>query len=49
MLKLGTVVLTGTPQGVGAARRPPLWLKEGDTVSMEIENIGTLTNPVRSE
>ena len=45
----GTVILTGTPQGVGMARKPPLWLKAGDTVSIEIENIGTLTNPVVNE
>lgn len=42
----GTVILTGTPQGVGMARKPPVWLKAGDTVSIEIEKIGTLTNPV---
>lgn len=45
----GTVILTGTPHGVGFARKPPVWLKSGDTVSIEIENIGTLTNPVISE
>ena len=45
----GTVILTGTPEGVGAARKPPLWLKPGDTVSVEIEKIGTLTNPVQAE
>lgn len=45
----GTVILTGTPHGVGMARKPPVWLKEGDTVSIEIEKIGTLTNPVVNE
>ncbi|HKB56135.1 MAG TPA: fumarylacetoacetate hydrolase family protein [Lacunisphaera sp.] len=45
----GTVILTGTPQGVGMARKPPVWLKAGDTVSIEIESIGTLTNPVVNE
>jgi 2-keto-4-pentenoate hydratase/2-oxohepta-3-ene-1,7-dioic acid hydratase in catechol pathway len=45
----GTVILTGTPQGVGMARKPPLWLKAGDEVSVEIEKIGRLTNPVRAE
>lgn len=45
----GTVILTGTPQGVGMARTPQLWLKPGDTVSVEIEKIGTLTNPVVAE
>ncbi len=42
----GTVILTGTPHGVGFARNPPVWLKAGDSVSIEIEKIGTLTNPV---
>jgi len=45
----GTVILTGTPQGVGMARTPPRWLTEGDTVTVEIEKIGTLTNPVVAE
>ena len=45
----GTVILTGTPHGVGMARNPPLWLKPGDTVEVEIEKIGTLVNPVTEE
>ncbi len=46
----GTVILTGTPHGVGMAAKPqPRWLQAGDTVSIEIEGIGTLTNPVRNE
>jgi len=45
----GTVVLTGTPQGVGMARKPRLWLKSGDVVSVEIEKIGRLTNPIVNE
>ena len=45
----GTVIITGTPQGVGMARKPPLWLKSGDTVTIEIEQIGALTNPVIDE
>ena len=45
----GTVILTGTPHGVGFARKPPIWLQAGDTVSIEIEKIGTLTNPVVNE
>jgi 2-keto-4-pentenoate hydratase/2-oxohepta-3-ene-1,7-dioic acid hydratase in catechol pathway len=45
----GTVLLTGTPQGVGAARKPPVFLQPGDTVTVEIENIGALTNPVVAE
>lgn len=45
----GTVILTGTPHGVGMARTPPVFMKHGDTVSVEIESIGTLTNPVLDE
>jgi 2-keto-4-pentenoate hydratase/2-oxohepta-3-ene-1,7-dioic acid hydratase in catechol pathway len=45
-LPAGTVILTGTPDGVGFARKPPVWLKAGDTIAIEIESIGTLTNPV---
>ncbi|MGE5340557.1 MAG: fumarylacetoacetate hydrolase family protein [Candidatus Omnitrophota bacterium] len=45
----GTVILTGTPEGVGFTRTPPVFLKKGDTVSVIIENIGTLTNPVIEE
>ncbi|MGV3660717.1 MAG: fumarylacetoacetate hydrolase family protein [Prosthecobacter sp.] len=45
----GTVILTGTPHGVGAARTPPVFMKDGDVVSVEIEKIGTLTNPVKDE
>jgi 2-keto-4-pentenoate hydratase/2-oxohepta-3-ene-1,7-dioic acid hydratase in catechol pathway len=45
----GMVVLTGTPQGVGFARKPPRWLKAGDTVTVEIEKIGKLTNRVEEE
>ncbi len=42
----GTVILTGTPEGVGFTRKPPLFLKKGGTVSVSIETIGTLTNSV---
>ncbi|REK08976.1 MAG: DUF2437 domain-containing protein [Planctomycetota bacterium] len=45
----GTLILTGTPHGVGMARKPPVWLKDGDELSVEIEKIGTLSNPVRDE
>jgi 2-keto-4-pentenoate hydratase/2-oxohepta-3-ene-1,7-dioic acid hydratase in catechol pathway len=45
----GTVILTGTPQGVGMARKPPRWLKAGDEVTVEIEKIGELTNAVWAE
>jgi 2-keto-4-pentenoate hydratase/2-oxohepta-3-ene-1,7-dioic acid hydratase in catechol pathway len=42
----GTVIFTGTPEGVGMAATPPRWLRPGDVVSVEIEGIGSLTNPV---
>lgn len=45
----GTVLLTGTPSGVGAAFSPPRFLLPGDTVEIEIEGIGTLSNPVIAE
>jgi 2-keto-4-pentenoate hydratase/2-oxohepta-3-ene-1,7-dioic acid hydratase in catechol pathway len=48
-LKPGSVLLTGTPHGVGFARNPPVWLKKGDTVVVELEKIGRLTNPVLNE
>lgn len=45
----GTVILTGTPSGVGMARNPPEFLKDGDVVEVEIERIGTLSNRVEFE
>jgi 2-keto-4-pentenoate hydratase/2-oxohepta-3-ene-1,7-dioic acid hydratase in catechol pathway len=48
-LVAGTVILTGTPHGVGMAAKPPHWLKPGDVVTVEIEGIGQLTNPVVAE
>lgn len=45
----GTVILTGTPHGVGMAMQPPRWLRAGDSVTIEIEKIGRLTNPVENE
>jgi 2-keto-4-pentenoate hydratase/2-oxohepta-3-ene-1,7-dioic acid hydratase in catechol pathway len=45
----GTVILTGTPHGVGMARSPQRWLRPGDVVSVELESVGTLTNPVVAE
>lgn len=45
----GTVIMTGTPHGVGVARKPPVFLTHGDTVTVEIEKIGQLTNPVVQE
>jgi 2-keto-4-pentenoate hydratase/2-oxohepta-3-ene-1,7-dioic acid hydratase in catechol pathway len=45
-LEPGDLILTGTPPGVGFARVPPFYLREGDTVTVEIEGVGRLTNPV---
>ncbi len=45
----GTVILTGTPQGVGMSATPPRWLMPGDEVTIDIEGIGRLTNPVVEE
>lgn len=45
-LEAGDLLVTGTPSGVGAARKPPLWMKPGDVCEVEIERIGVLRNPV---
>jgi 2-keto-4-pentenoate hydratase/2-oxohepta-3-ene-1,7-dioic acid hydratase in catechol pathway len=45
----GDVIATGTPGGVGAFRTPPLWMKPGDVVEVEVEGIGTLKNTVIAE
>jgi len=45
----GTVILTGTPEGVGFTRKPPVYLRDGDRVTIDIESIGQLTNPVKRE
>ena len=47
-LEPGDLLLTGTPSGVGEFRDPPLYLQDGDEVTVEIEGVGTLTNPVRA-
>jgi 2-keto-4-pentenoate hydratase/2-oxohepta-3-ene-1,7-dioic acid hydratase in catechol pathway len=48
-LEPGDVIATGTPGGVGAKRTPPLWLKPGDTVEVEIDRLGTLRNGIADE
>jgi 2-keto-4-pentenoate hydratase/2-oxohepta-3-ene-1,7-dioic acid hydratase in catechol pathway len=45
----GDVIVTGTPEGVGFARTPPLWMKAGDEVEVEISKIGVLRNRVEKE
>ena len=48
-LRVGDVILTGTPAGVGVARKPPRFLADGDEVTVRIEGLGSLTNPVTAE
>jgi 2-keto-4-pentenoate hydratase/2-oxohepta-3-ene-1,7-dioic acid hydratase in catechol pathway len=48
-LSPGDLIFTGTPPGVGVARKPPIYLQSGDIVEVEIERIGILRNPVTSE
>jgi 2-keto-4-pentenoate hydratase/2-oxohepta-3-ene-1,7-dioic acid hydratase in catechol pathway len=48
-LEPGDVIVSGTPAGVGFARKPPLWMKNGDVCEVEIEGVGKLSNPVKDE
>lgn len=48
-LEPGDVIITGTPAGVGYARKPPVWMAPGDVCEIEIEGIGTLSNPIIDE
>ncbi len=48
-LEPGDLIFTGTPSGVGFTRKPPVFLKDGDVVEVEIEKLGLLRNPVRQE
>jgi 2-keto-4-pentenoate hydratase/2-oxohepta-3-ene-1,7-dioic acid hydratase in catechol pathway len=48
-LEPGDVIVTGTPGGVGAGRKPPLWMKHGDTIEVEISGVGKLRNAVVTE
>lgn len=45
----GDIIITGTPPGVGMGMKPPVWLKDGDTVTVEIEGLGELSNPCVEE
>jgi 2-keto-4-pentenoate hydratase/2-oxohepta-3-ene-1,7-dioic acid hydratase in catechol pathway len=45
-IRAGSVILTGTPHGVGFARTPPIFLKKGDHVVVDVEKLGRLENPV---
>jgi 2-keto-4-pentenoate hydratase/2-oxohepta-3-ene-1,7-dioic acid hydratase in catechol pathway len=48
-LEPGDVIIMGTPAGVGQARNPPVWMKPGDTVEIEIDRLGILRNPIVAE
>ena len=48
-LEPGDAIIMGTPAGVGQARTPPVWMKAGDTIEIEIEKIGVLSNPIVAE
>ena len=48
-LEPGDLIFTGTPPGVGMARKPPRWLKPGDEVEVEIDGLGTLKNPIAAD
>ena len=48
-LEPGDVIIMGTPAGVGQARTPPVWMKQGDTIEIEIDKLGVLSNPIRDE
>lgn len=45
-LEPGDMIATGTPEGVGHARKPPVWMRPGDEVTVEIDKVGALTNPI---
>jgi len=45
----GTVIMTGTPEGVGFVRKPPVYLRPGDVVEIEIGGLGVLSNPVKAQ
>lgn len=48
-LEPGDILVTGTPSGVGHARKPPAWMRHGDTCEIEIEGVGLLSNPIVDE
>ncbi|ANB76356.1 fumarylacetoacetate hydrolase [Paraburkholderia phytofirmans OLGA172] len=48
-LRPGDLIVTGTPSGIGMARKPPLWMKPGDVCEVEIEQIGVLRNPIEKD
>ncbi|TMJ78969.1 MAG: fumarylacetoacetate hydrolase family protein, partial [Alphaproteobacteria bacterium] len=48
-LEPGDIIVTGTPSGVGFARKPPVWMKQGDSCEVDIEQVGVLVSPIADE
>ena len=48
-LEPGDIIITGTPSGVGFARKPPVFMHQGDTCEIDIEGVGVLINPIADE
>jgi acylpyruvate hydrolase len=48
-LRPGDVIISGTPAGVGFARKPPIFMKEGDVIEVEVDKVGILRNTVKNE
>ena len=46
VLRPGDILATGTPSGVGFSRKPPVWMKVGDTCQIEVEGLGVLSNSI---
>jgi 2-keto-4-pentenoate hydratase/2-oxohepta-3-ene-1,7-dioic acid hydratase in catechol pathway len=49
VLEPGDLIATGTPEGVGHARKPPVWMRPGDEIAVEVDGVGTLTNRIVAE
>ena len=48
-LQPGDIIITGTPSGVGLARKPPVWMKAGDVCEVEVDGVGLLRNTIVDE
>ncbi|HEV7801804.1 MAG TPA: fumarylacetoacetate hydrolase family protein, partial [Burkholderiales bacterium] len=48
-LEPGDILVTGTPSGVGHARKPPVWMKAGDVIEIDIQDVGVLRNRIEDE
>ena len=49
LIREGDIIVTGTPGGVGRVRKPPIWMKPGDTVEIDVRGLGTLSNSIVDE